>query len=81
MALSVFLWKGLRLLYIKRKLNLYKYNILHNFFNSLYEKISVIGIVGVPSSYGGFETLVDQLIESDDGLGCIVQAIVTRQKH
>lgn len=29
-------------------------------------KIACIGTVGVPASYGGFETLVDQLIESDD---------------
>ena len=29
------------------------------------KKICVIGTVGVPASYGGFETLVDKLIESD----------------
>ena len=28
-------------------------------------KIAVIGIVGVPASYGGFETLVENLIEDD----------------
>jgi glycosyltransferase involved in cell wall biosynthesis len=28
--------------------------------------LHIVGIVGVPSSYGGFETLVDQLIESED---------------
>lgn len=28
-------------------------------------KICVIGIVGIPASYGGFETLVENLVESD----------------
>lgn len=27
-------------------------------------KIAVIGTVGVPANYGGFETLVDQLIRN-----------------
>jgi len=30
-------------------------------------KICIIGIVGVPASYGGFETMVDNFIESEDG--------------
>ena len=29
-------------------------------------KIAVIGIVGLPASYGGFETLVEQLADTDD---------------
>ena len=29
-------------------------------------KIAVIGIVGLPASYGGFETLVEQLVDTDD---------------
>ena len=28
-------------------------------------KIAIIGTVGVPASYGGFETLVENLIEDD----------------
>lgn len=30
------------------------------------KSVSVIGIVGVPASYGGFETLVDNLIDTDE---------------
>ena len=26
------------------------------------KKISIVGIVGVPANYGGFETLVDNLV-------------------
>ena len=29
------------------------------------KKIAIIGIQGVPSKYGGFETLVEHLIEDD----------------
>ena len=29
-------------------------------------KVSIIGTVGVPANYGGFETLVDQLIRNND---------------
>ncbi|MDA7787257.1 DUF1972 domain-containing protein [Gammaproteobacteria bacterium] len=29
-------------------------------------KIAVIGIVGLPASYGGFETLVEQLVDTND---------------
>ena len=29
-------------------------------------KIAIVGTVGVPANYGGFETLVDNIIDSDD---------------
>ncbi|UUZ76164.1 DUF1972 domain-containing protein [Polaromonas sp. P1(28)-13] len=30
------------------------------------QMLHIVGIVGLPGSYGGFETLVDQLIESEE---------------
>lgn len=32
-------------------------------FNYISMKVAIIGTVGVPANYGGFETLVEQLIE------------------
>ena len=38
-------------------------------------KIAVIGAVGVPACYGGFETLVENLVNMDTYLGICIKKL------
>lgn len=39
-------------------------NLKHNSANTTTKRISIVGVVGLPANYGGFETLVENLVKN-----------------
>lgn len=39
-----------------------KYFIVHIYFHLYMKQVAIVGIQGVPAKYGGFETLVENII-------------------